>query len=63
LVRLNFRRYGEVQWLGHRRRLRLDYALTRNWILGMEHEHISFEDGIHQGFNNFGVNVAIRKEW
>jgi outer membrane immunogenic protein len=38
----------------------LDYAFTRNWILGVEYEHISFDDGIHRGFNNFGGTVAIR---
>jgi outer membrane immunogenic protein len=38
----------------------LDYALTSNWIFGVEYKHISFDDGIHQGFNNFGAIVATR---
>ena len=38
----------------------IDYALTRNWILGVEYQHIEFDDGLHQGFNNFGGTVAIR---
>jgi outer membrane immunogenic protein len=37
-----------------------DFALTRNWILGVEYEHITFDDGIHRGFNNFGATVATR---
>ena len=38
----------------------IDYALTRNWILGVEYLHIYFDDGLHQGFNNFGENVHDR---
>jgi len=38
----------------------VDYALTRNWILGVEYQHIEFDSVLHQGLNNFGAQVPIR---
>ena len=38
----------------------LDYALTQNWILGVEYLHIDMQDNIHAGFNNFGGAVPPR---
>jgi outer membrane immunogenic protein len=38
----------------------IDYALTVNWIIGVEYLHIDFDDGVHIGNNNFGGNPGTR---
>ena len=38
----------------------VDYALTKNVILGVEYLHIDLEDTIHAGFNNFAAPVPPR---